>query len=61
MNIVNRSVEMKKPYTPVESSVNQRKYSFVMGFSCQEANVPVNTMMLDRSNITTEMPSTPTE
>ena len=60
MNIVKRSVEMKKPNTPVESRVNQRKYSFVRGFSCQEAKVPVNTMMLDRSSITTEMPSTPT-
>ena len=29
--------------------------------SCQEAKVPVNTIMLDRSNITTEIPSTPTE
>ena len=61
MNIVKRSVEMKKPNTPVESSVNQRKYSFVSGFSCHEAKVPVNTMMLDRSSMTTLMPSTPTE
>ena len=52
---------MKKPYTPVDSSVNQRKYSLVSGLSCHEAKVPVNTMMLDRSSITTEMPSTPTE
>ena len=51
---------MKNPNTPVESSVNQRKYSLVSGFSCHEAKVPVKTMMLDRSNITTEMPSTPT-
>ena len=61
MNIVKRSVEMKKPNTPVERSVNQRKYSLVSGFSCHEANVPVKTMMLDRSSMTTEMPSTPTE
>ncbi len=60
MNIVNRSVEIKKPYTPIERSTNQRKYSFVSGFNCHEANVPVNTMILDNSNITTEMPSTPT-
>jgi hypothetical protein len=52
---------MKKPYTPVDKRVNQRKYSFVRGFSCHEAKVPVKTMMLDRSNITTEIPSTPTE
>ena len=61
MNIVKRSVLMKKPYTPVDNSVNQRKYSLVSGLSCHEAKVPVNTMMLDRSSITTEIPSTPTE
>ncbi len=33
------------------SRVNQRKYSFVRGFSCHDAKVPVNTMMLDKSNI----------
>ena len=60
MNMVNISTEMKKPNTPVESRVNQRKYSFVSGFSCQEANVPVKTMMLESNSITTEMPSTPT-
>ena len=61
MNIVNRSVEMKKPNTPVLSSVNHRKYSFVKGCSLHEAKVPVNTMTALRSSITTEMPSTPTE
>ena len=60
MNMVNMSTQMKKPNTPVESRVNQRKYSLVRGFSCQEAKVPVNTIMLDRSSMTTEMPSTPT-
>ena len=35
MNIVNMSVEMKKPNTPMLSSTNQRKYSLVSGFSCQ--------------------------
>ena len=59
--MVNISTEMKKPYTPDESRVNHRKYSLVSGFSCQEAKVPVKTMMLYRSNITTEIPSTPTE
>ena len=43
--MVNRSVEMKNPNTPVLSRVNHRKYSLVSGFSFQEANVPVNTMM----------------
>ena len=39
------SVEMKKPNTPMLSSTNQRKYSLVSGFSCQEAKVPVKTMI----------------
>lgn len=54
------SVEMKKPNTPMLSSTNQRKYSLVSGFSCQEAKVPVKTMIAERRIITTEMPSTPT-
>ena len=61
MNIVNRSIEMKKPNTPRDRNVNQRKYSFVSGCRRQEANVPVNTMMDESSSITTDMPSTPTE
>ena len=60
MNIVNMSVEIKKPNTPMLSSTNQRKYSLVSGFSCQEAKVPVKTMIAERRIITTEMPSTPT-
>ncbi|CDE31956.1 unknown [Leyella stercorea CAG:629] len=36
------------------------KNSFVRGLSFHEANVPVKTMMLESSNITTEIPSTPT-
>ena len=35
--------------------------SSIIGFNCQEANVPVNTMILDNNSITTEIPSTPTE
>ena len=35
------------------------KNSFVSGWSFHEAKVPVKTMMLERSNITTEIPSTP--
>ena len=33
---------MKKPNTPRESRVNQRKYSFVNGCRRQEAKVPAN-------------------
>ena len=52
---------MKKPNTPVDSNVNHRKYSFVSGLSCHEANVPVKTMILDNRSMTTEIPSTPME
>ena len=61
MNIVNRSVEMKKPYTPSDSSMYHRKKSFVMGFILHEAKVPVNTIIDDSSSIATDMPSTPIE
>ena len=61
MNIVNRSVEMKKPNTPVLNKVNHMKYSFVNGFNFHEANVPVKTMIALSRSIATDMPSTPTE
>lgn len=55
------STEMKKPKTPMLRRVNQRKYSLVRGLSCQEAKVPVKTMMAESNNMATLMPSTPTE
>lgn len=61
VNMVNRSVDMKKPNTPVLNRVNHRKYSFVRGLSFQDAKVPVNTIMELSSSMTTEIPSTPTE
>ena len=61
MNMANMSTVMKKPNTPIERSVNQRKYSFVSGLSCQEANVPVKTITDESRSMATEMPSTPTE
>ena len=60
MNMANMSTLMKKPNTPIERSVNQRKYSLVRGFSCQLAKVPVKTMMALSRSMATEMPSTPT-
>ena len=60
MNMANMSMVMKKPNTPIERRVNQRKYSLVSGWSFQEANVPVNTITAESNNITTLMPSTPT-
>ena len=60
MNMANMSMVIKKPNTPIERRVNQRKYSLVSGLSCQEAKVPVKTMMAESNNIATLMPSTPT-
>ena len=60
MNMVNMSVEMKKPNTPVLSRVNHRKYSLCCEMACQEAKVPVKTMMAESRSITTDIPSTPT-
>jgi len=59
MNIVNRSVEMKKPNTPILSNTNHKKYSFFIGSNCHEAKVPVKTITADNNIITTEIPSTP--
>ncbi len=59
MNMVKRSIEMKKPNTPVDSSMSQRKKSLGSGSIFHEANVPANTMIDDRRIIATDMPSTP--
>ena len=61
MNMVNKSMEIKKPNTPIDRRVNHRKYSFVSGCNFQEAKVPVNTMTALSSSIATDIPSTPTE
>ena len=60
MNIVNRSIEMKKPKTPTLSRQNHMKYSLTLVSMRHEANVPVNTIIAESSSMTTEMPSTPT-
>ena len=54
-------MDIKNPKTPIDNSVNQRKYSFVRGCRRQEAKVPVNTITADNNNMATEIPSTPTE
>ena len=59
MNIVNKSIEMKKPNTPVESRKNHKKYCFGRGLIFHDANTPANTMNAESTIITTEMPSTP--
>ena len=61
MNMVNRSMEIKKPNTPSDRNVNHRKYSLVSGCSRHEAKVPVKTMIAESSSMATDMPSTPTE
>ena len=61
MNMVNKSIDIKNPNTPIDNRVNQRKYSFVRGCRRQEANVQVKTMIAESSSMATEMPTTPTE
>ncbi len=60
MNIVNMSIEMKNPYTPVDSSEYHRKKFLGSGLIFHEAKVPANTIIEVSSSIRTEMPSTPT-
>ena len=59
MNIVNRSIEIKKPNTPVDSRKNHMKNCLGSGFIFHEANTPANTMNADSRIITTLTPSTP--
>ena len=59
MNMVNKSIEMKKPNTPVESKKNQRKNCFGSGSIFHEANTPARTMKAESRSITTDTPSTP--
>jgi len=59
MNIVNKSIEIKKPNTPVDNKINQRKNAFGLSIF-QEAKEPAKTMMLESINIAIDMPSTPT-
>lgn len=60
MNIVNMSIEIKKPNTPVERRQNQRKKFMGSGSIFHDANVPAKTIIAERRSISTEMPSTPT-
>ena len=60
MNMVNMSMEMKNPNTPVDRRQNQRKKFLGRGLIFQEANVQAKTITAERRIISTEMPSTPT-
>ena len=60
MNIVNMSIEMKNPNTPVDRSANHRKKFLGSGSIFHDAKVPANTMIEERRSMSTEMPSTPT-
>ena len=59
MNMVNRSIEMKKPNTPVDNKKNHRKNCLGSGSIFHEANTPAKTMNAESSIITTDTPSTP--
>ena len=59
--MVNRSVEIKKPNTPVDRSENHRKNSLVNGSIFHEVKVPVMTITADKHSMATETPSTPSE
>ncbi len=59
MNMVNRSIEMKNPNTPVDRSISHRKNALGWGI-CQEANEPAKIITDERMSMAMEMPSTPT-
>ena len=59
--MVNKSVEIKNPYTPEDNKQNHRKNSFGSGSIFHDANTPVKTIIDVRTSITTDIPSTPTE
>ena len=59
MNIVNRSIEMKNPNTPVDRRMSQRKKSLGSGSIFHDAKVPANTIIAESRIIATEIPSTP--
>jgi hypothetical protein len=61
MNMVNKSMEMKKPKTPIASRQNHKKNSLGMGSIFHETRTPVNTIIDESISMATEMPSTPTE
>ena len=59
MNIVNKSIEIKNPNTPVDKRINHKKKSLGSGLIFHEANEPANTMIAESKIIATEIPSTP--
>ena len=58
---MNRSIEIKKPNTPIDSSENHAKYSRGITAIFHEASTPVKTMIDESNSMATDMPSTPTE
>ena len=59
MNMVKRSMEMKKPNTPVERSRSHMK-KWRASSIFQEAKEPAKTIIEERISIAIETPSTPT-
>ena len=58
--MVKRSIDMKNPNTPVESSISHIKNSLGRGSIFHEAKTPANTIIADNRIINTDTPSTPT-
>jgi hypothetical protein len=60
MNMVNKSIEIKNPNTPVDNNINHKKNSFGISIF-QDANDPANTMIEESRSIAIDIPSTPTD
>ena len=59
MNMVKRSIEMKNPNTPVDSSRSHMK-KWRASSIFHEANEPANTIIDERMSMAIDTPSTPT-
>jgi hypothetical protein len=57
--MVNRSIIIKNPYTPVERRISDMKNSLYSVLTSQDANIPAKTTMEVSMIIATEIPSTP--
>ena len=57
--MVNRSIEMKNPNTPVASTMREMKNSLGRSSIFQEMKTPASTTMEASTIMATEIPSTP--
>ncbi len=58
--MVNRSIEMKNPNTPMEQEGEPKEIFFSQRLQLPGGECPVKTMMAESSSMATEIPSTPT-